>query len=223
MNVIKGLVIKDFQTIKSYKGTALFMLVIFVGSSFLNNNITNFLPIFMPLYFGMLAISSFSYDNLAKADKYILTFPINKKDVVRARYIYILLVTLVGSLLGYILTILVQCIKLGNILDIGAIVNNLAVIIGSLLGIMFLQSFQIPIMYKFGAEKGRIIQMIMVVGLMLGISIITTVLMKIFGISLDTLIAILKNYLIVIIGAAVVLLYISSYITSCKIYEKKEI
>jgi len=223
MSFIKGLIVKDFQTIKSYKGAALFMIVIFIGSSFLNDGMTTVLPVFMPLCFGMLAISSFSYDNLAKADKYILTFPINKKDMVKARYIYILLITLAGSLLGFILTILIQSIKLGNIIDTEVIGNNLAIIIGSLSGIMFLQVFQIPIMYKFGAEKGRIIQMIMIVALMLGISVITTVLMKFFEISLDTLIIMLKDYLITIIGIAVVLLYIFSYIISCKIYEKKEI
>lgn len=223
MNVMKGLILKDFQTIKSYKSTALFMIVIFIGNSFLNNEMNTFLPVFMPLCFGMLAISSFSYDNLAKADKYILTFPINKKDMVKARYIYILLITLSGSLLGFILTVLIQWVKLGNIIDTEVIGNNLAIIIGSLSGIMFLQAFQIPIMYKFGAEKGRIIQMIMIVALMLGISLITTVLMKFFETSLYTLIIMLKDYLIAIIGITVVVLYILSYIISCKIYEKKEI
>ncbi len=131
MNVTKGLIVKDFQTIKSYKSTALFMIVIFIGSSFLNDRMTTVLPVFMPLCFGMLAISSFSYDNLAKADKYILTFPIDKKDMVKARYSYILLVTLFGSLLGFVITVLVQWIKLGNSINIEVIGNNLATGVGA--------------------------------------------------------------------------------------------
>ncbi len=223
MNVIKGLIVKDFQTIKSYKSTVLYMIVIFVVCGFLNNEVINFLPIFMPLCFGMLGISSFSYDNLAKADKYLLTFPINKKDIVKARYIYILLVTLLGTLLGFVLTLIVQEIKTSNILNKEFLGNTLAIIIGGLLSIMFLQAFQIPVMYKFGAEKGRIIQMIMVVVLMIGISLIVTALMKFFNISLDSFIIMLKDYLIAILGISVIILYILSFVISCKIYDKKEI
>lgn len=78
-------------------------------------------------------------------------------------------------------------------------------------------------MYKFGAEKGRIIQLIMIIFLMLGVSLITTTLMKIFNISLDTFIIMLKNYLIAILGISVIMLYILSFVISCKIYERKEI
>ena len=219
MNVIKGLIVKDFQTIKSYKTTVLYMITIFIVCAFINNEVINFLSVFMPLCFGMLGISSFSYDNLAKADKYLLTFPINKKDIVKARYIYILLSTLLGTLLGFVLTLIAQEVKTSNIL----IGSTVASIIGSLSAIMFLQAFQIPIMYKFGAEKGRIIQMTMTVVLMVGISLIATALMKFSNISLDSFIVILKNYLIAILGIVVVILYILSFKISCKIYEKKEI
>ena len=223
MNIIKGLIGKDFKTIKSYKSTILYMIAIFVICAFLNNDVTIFIPIFVPLCFGMLGISSFSYDNLAKADKYLLTFPLNRKDIVKARYIYILIFTLIGTLLGFILTLIVQEIKTSNIFDKDILGNTLATIIGSLSAIMFLQAFQIPIMYKFGAEKGRIIQMIMIVVLMIGVSLIITTLMKLFGISLDNLVIMLKNYLIAILGITVIILYILSFAISCKIYEKKEI
>ena len=222
MNIIKGLILKDFQTIKSYKFTILFMMILLVIGGFLNYDIITFIPITMPLCFGMLGISSFSYDNLAKADKYLLTFPINKKDMVKARYIYILLFTLFGSLFGFICTILVQLVNVGNI-DTEILLNDLSITFGALCGIIFLQIFQIPIMYKFGAEKGRIIQLIMIIFLMLGVSLITTTLMKIFNISLDTFIIMLKNYLIAILGISVIILYILSFVISCKIYERKEI
>ena len=88
---------------------------------------------------------------------------------------------------------------------------------------MFLQAFQIPIMYKFGAEKGRIIQMVMIVVLMIGISLVVTLLMNFFNVSLDSFVIMLKDYLIAILGVIVAILYILSFTVSCKIYEKKEI
>ena len=223
MNIIKGLIIKDFQTIKSYKMTILFMIILLMISGFLNNEIFTFLPITIPLCFEMLGISSFNYDNLANADKYLLTFPIDKKDIVKARYIYILIFTLLGSLLGFIFTFLVHGINTSNFLDKEFLNNILAIIIGSLISMIFLQAFQIPIMYKFGAEKGRIIQLITIVALMIGVSLIVTSLMNIFNVSLDNFVIMLKDYLIAILGIIVLIFYILSFIISCKIYEKKEI
>ncbi len=223
MNTLKGLIVKDLQTIKSYKSTVIYMVIIFVVCAFFNKEVTSFLPIFMPLCFEMLGISSFSYDNLAKTDKYILTFPLTKKEIVKARYIYILIITLLGTLLGFVLTVITQGIKTSNMFDKEFLCNIVATIIGSLSAILFLQAFQIPIMYKFGAEKGRIIQMIMIVALMIGISLIVTTLMKFFNISLDNFIVMLKDYIIAILGVSVIILYTLSFAISCKIYEEKEI
>ena len=223
MNSIKGLIIKDFQTIKSYKSTILFMSLIFIVCAFLNNNFVNILPVFLPLWFGMLGISAFSYDDLAKADKYILTFPIKRKDVVKARYLFILILTLSGTLLGFLFTLLIQGIKTPNIINTEFLINTSAFIIGSSVGVIFIQSFQIPVMFKFGAEKGRIVQIILIIAFMIVISALVTILMNIFGISLSDLLEMLKDYLISIFGITIIAIYILSFLISCKIYEKKEI
>ena len=88
---------------------------------------------------------------------------------------------------------------------------------------ILLQVFQIPIMYKFGAEKGKIIQMIMILAVMLGISGITVGLMKISNVSLEQLEIFLKNYGILLIGIVSVILYFISYQVSFAIYRKKEV
>ncbi len=222
MAALKGLIIKDFQTIKSYKTTILFMIVLFTIGGFLNDDIITFIPVTMPLCFEMLAMSGFSFDNLSNSDTYIRTLPVNKKDIVKARYIYILLFTLFGSLFGLICTILVQLLKTKNI-GTEILISDLSITSGAFVGIMFVQIFQIPIMYKFGAEKGRIIQLVMIIVLMLGISLATTAIMKIWGISLDNLAVMLKDYLIAVLGIMVILLYILSFVISRRIYERKEI
>lgn len=223
MSIIKGLIVKDLRTIKSYKSTIIYMIVVFGLFSFFYGQISMSIAVFMPMCFGMLGMSSFSYDNLAKTDKYVLTFPVDKKDIVKARYIYILLVTLFGTLFGFVLNILFESIKTGSLVSSETLINIVSSVFGSLIGVMLLQVFQIPVMYKFGAEKGRIIQMSMIVFLMIGISLITIALMKVFNISLDDLILMLKDYLIAIIGITVILLYIFSYKISCRIYKRKDI
>ena len=65
-------------------------------------------------------------------------------------------------------------------------------------------------------------QLIMIVAVMLGASLIITFLLKVLQIPLDSFVVMLKNYLIAIIGIVVIMMYIFSYAISCKLYEKKE-
>lgn len=218
MSKIKGLILKDFYTLQSYKTTILIIFIIFLFGSFFNEGIA----VFLPLCFGMLGLSSFSFDSNAKSDKYLLTFPINKKDFVKARYIYMFLFILFGMVLGLICTIIVQLFNLKNSNIMQIIGEDFLFLLYSSLAIIILQSIQIPIMYKYGAEKGRIIQLIVIVLLSLCISILFVILGKIINFPLDSLITMIKNYIVLIIGSIAILSYLGSYTLSCKIYKKKE-
>ena len=101
--------------------------------------------------------------------------------------------------------------------------NIISTSIGALFGMMILQMFQIPIIYKFGAEKGRLIQMIGIVIIMIIGSSITVFFIKVSPFSLDEFLIMLEQYGLAIIGVVVVLLYLLSYKISLKIYNKKEI
>ena len=220
MNIIKGLIIKDFMNIKSYKLTMIYLVVIFLISSVINDEVSNFLPIMVTLIFGMVGISSFSYDNFSKSDKYILSFPVSKKDMVRARYIYILIMTIIGAIIGPSIAILVQLFR-NNTLD--GVSETIITSLGAILGILVLQIVQVPILYKFGAEKGRIIQMISVVFIMTIISGITAFIMKISPYTLEDVKIMIQNYGGIIIAIIIGILYYISYNISYKIFSKKEI
>ena len=220
MNKIKGLMAKDFLNLKSYTKTLLFMIVLFLVVGLTNNNLLTFVPVVLPLCFGMVGMSSFSYDNIAKSDKFVLTFPINRKDMVKSRYLYILALTVIGAIIGAILCIIMQSIKEKALVNIGDIFS---ISLGAFCGMMMLQTFEIPIMYKFGAEKGRIIQMIAIVLIMILISSGTALIIKISPFSLDDFLSMLQKYGLAVITLAVSIFYIISYKVSLKIYSKKEI
>ena len=219
MNIIKGLIIKDFMNIKSYKTTMIYLIAIFVITSIGNSEISTFLPIMITLIFGMIGISAFSYDSYSKADKYILSLPADKKDIVKARYIYVLTITIIGALVGLVVSIGISHIKNG----FAEMENILSSIFGALLGMVILQIIQLPIMYKFGAEKGRIIQMIAIVLIMGIISGITVLFIKASTYDLNSFIQMLRDYGFAMLAIILVLLYFISYKISCKIYSKKEI
>lgn len=219
MNVIKGLILKDFKNIKSYSMTMIFIFILFGISSFLNNDVSTYFPMFITVCFGMMATSSFNYDNIAKSDKYIRTFPIDKKGIVKARYMYIGMLTAVGTMLAIAFAIILQAIKIGTFSDTITIITSS---LGALVGVTFLQMIQIPIIYKFGMEKGVIIQMGIIILLVLVFSAVAGFLVGKFDISLENIIYIIEHYGLFIVISTITILYLISYKISCKIYLKNE-
>ena len=110
MSKIKGLIIKDLLQLKSYKRTLIMFIVIFIGLSITQEHTRNVLTVMMTLGLGMFSIATFSYDEMAKADKYILTLPLTKKEVVLAKYVLIITSTVIGAILGIIASIVLSLV-----------------------------------------------------------------------------------------------------------------
>ena len=100
MEKIKGLIIKDILQLKTYRRTIVLYIALFILSSFSSEGASQMLLVFMVLAFGMFAIASFNYDASSRADKYILSLPLTKKEVVKAKYIFVIMATLLGALIG---------------------------------------------------------------------------------------------------------------------------
>ena len=153
MKTIKGLMIKDLLQLKSYKKTLLVFMFVFIASAMAQEHTRNVLAIMITLGFGMFSIATFSYDEMAKADRYILTLPLTRKEVILAKYALVIASTVIGAIFGILITILLNYAIQKQIPDIGEIIG---VGIGGIFGVGTVQAIQIPCIYKFGAEKGRL-------------------------------------------------------------------
>ncbi len=220
MNIFKGLIIKELQFVKLYKKNLIFFLLLFSFLCFANDSIDLSFPVLIPLVFGMIATNSFVYDGQANSERYLLSLPLTKKDIIRSKYLYIFLFTMIGSILGILLAIILQSIKDSSALVID---NIISAGIGALFGLMLLQSFQVPILIKFGYEKGKFIQMIAIVLIMMIGSLISVSIMKITTYSLDEVFNMLKQYGFYIIAVVMLVIYLISYNVSYTLYKKKEI
>lgn len=220
MNIFKGLITKELVFLKSYKKNLILFVILAAMLCFLNDSITSFMPVYIPLILGMIATNSFVYDSQANSERYLLSFPLNKKDIIRTKYIYILSFTVLGSILGIVFAIILQSIKDISLLNIDDIVSTGA---GALFGMMILQMFQIPILIKFGYEKGKFIQMIAIVLIMMVASILLVTPIKITSLSLNEVLDMLKQYGLYIIAIVTVLFYLLSYKISYNLYKKKEL
>lgn len=110
MNQIKGLIIKDLLQLKSYRRTLIVFIFVFIAASIAQEHTRNVLTVMMTLGLGMFSIATFSYDEMAKADKYILTLPLTKKEVVLAKYVLVIASTVVGAILGVIVSIILAMV-----------------------------------------------------------------------------------------------------------------
>ena len=223
--MIKGLLKKDLYNLASYK-VSIIIIVLFCGIAIIGSRAVTFGPIIICTMVGMIALSTFNYDEIAKSNKYILTLPTNRKEIVKAKFILAIGSAIIGGIIGIIITIIVanimNYIKPEDMINIdykGLLVST----IGGMFGIALIQSIQIPSIYKWGAEKGRIQMFILVFGIVAIVSGIAFLLIKMnININMGRLENILNNYGIPLLIAIIVLMYLISYKISCRIYKKKE-
>ncbi len=221
MNFIRGLITKDLLQLKSYRKTLIVFMIIFICTSVseqMQERIGNSIIVMITLGFGMFSMATFNYDEMAKADRYILTFPVTKKEIVISKYILIILSTIIGSVAGIIISLITTLIishEVPNIMDL------VSIAFGSIFGIGVVESIQIPCIYKSGAEKGRIqmfILTILVALLMGGICFLAE------KINFNILKIQELNKLLPIILLIINLgMYFVSYKVSYKIFQNKEI
>ena len=223
--MIKGLLKKDLYNLASYK-TTLIIVVLFCGIAIIGTDAIYWGSVVIGIIVGMISLSTFSYDEMSKSNKYILTLPVTRKEIVLEKYVLAIGATILGGILGFIVTLLVgnvmNYLRPDNLIDIN-IETLLATSVGGMFGISLIQSIQIPSIFKWGAKKGRI-QMFIVLFVLVIIGAIAGFLLKQAGLSVDIekLENILNNFGLVALILLSCLMYFISYKISYKIYKNKE-
>ncbi len=224
MNIVKGLITKDLLQLKSYKKTLILYILIFFLTSLVQENtkdIGYMLIVMMILGFGMFAVASLNYDEQANANRYLLTLPITKKSIVFSKYIFVVMSNIIGFLFGILFSFLIIYMVAGKTPSMEKFIS---MGLGGLLGVSFIEAIQIPCIYKFGAEKGRIYMFIVVAFVTLLIGGVFFLGEKInIGLSLSSILSIVKNFFPLLIVLATTIIYFISYKISCKILENKDI
>lgn len=224
MSQIKGLIIKDLLQLKSYRKTLIIFVIVFTLTSIMQedmNGIGNIITVMMILVFGMFSIATFSYDEIAKADKYILTLPLTKKDIVLSKYVLVIFSTIIGAIIGGVVSFLIAFILKKSVLNFMEVIT---LSLSGIFGIGFVESIQIPCIYKFGAERGRS-QMFVVSAIVISLIFggIHLIRMANIEVQSDMILNIISKFLPVFFIIITLIMYYISYKISYKIYDKKEI
>ena len=150
-----GLMIKDFYLSKKYFRSVFLIIAMFTLFSVLGQS--TFLSGIITLFFAMVSITTCAYDDLAKWDKYALTMPVTRSDVVFAKYTVMLLFSVTGTLISVLIAIISCLVKgapiTGDLFLSAVLILEIALLMMSIL---------LPLIYKFGVEKARLMLMIVV-------------------------------------------------------------
>ena len=207
-----GLIKKDFLLIKANLKSMIIIFVIYIMLAFQGTFDVTFI---IPLIGIMLFISTFSYDDFNNWNSYAVTLPDGRKNVVRAKYIASIILTIILGIVSLAIGVGIDYAKTNSInLD-----ETISSLMGTVLSSVIIISLLYPIVFKFGATNGRIILFAVVFGIA-GIGALIAQFVDTTPII--NMINRLDSYSLIAIPIISAILLGISYLISNKIYQNKE-
>ncbi len=164
----------------------------------------------------MLPMSSFAYDDQAKWEKFAAAAPAGRRGVVQGKYLFALLGTLASAVLvGVILTVM----NLLGVVETEAWWEPLAVVGACACVTLLMDSVFLPFLLKFGAEKARIMSLLVFAVVFGGMALLAFLLEKGFTIPEIPAAAVMLLPVLLVAGTAAALA--ASYGISLAVYKKK--
>ena len=208
-----GLVLKDILVLRKSLKTYLLFLIFYFVMALLGLFSISFIAAFVQIIVMLLPMSSFAYDDLAKWDRYAMTLPLGRRAVVRAKYLFVLLMVLASAAFA-----LLSCAAL-SITAAEPVAENLAAGVGALSVGLLAVDLTLPLNYKLGPERARPFLYAIIF-----IPVILIVLAARAGL-LDGLDQISPAMVLPLLGLIPLLILLGlpiSYLVSCRIVEQKE-
>lgn len=151
---MKGLILKDLYTLRNQGKVIAALGVFYILFGMFTNNLSMF-NIMIVLIAVMQPITTLSYDEHYNWDRYVISMPVRRSSVVLSKYILGFGLSLITTLIVTIATIVMTKITDGTDLQ-----TSLLTVLGFILGTNILLAFILPILFKFGVEKGRVLMLL---------------------------------------------------------------
>ncbi len=161
---MKGLLVKDFKLMLAQKNYYLILVLLAACAAYFSANVAmifTFLCVVVPMF----TLSSVSYDQFDNGFPFLFSLPITRKGYVLEKYTFTLILEGISLLLAAVLSVGTGAMLDGGA-DMASALSELVVMI-PLMGCLVLTilSVIIPVHLKYGAEKGRVVLIILVGGL----------------------------------------------------------
>ena len=144
-----GLITKDFLVMRKTLMSYLTLVVLYIVLAYLDLFDYGFIIAFIQVVLATLPISAFAYDELAKWDRYAMSLPLGRSGVVRARYLFVLALTLLTVAAGLAGTALLYLTHQSDPLEM-----FVTLMVSTAIGLL-IPTILLPLSYKLGAERAR--------------------------------------------------------------------
>lgn len=148
---MKGLLLKDIINLKQQGKVYALIIAVWLVLAVMNRDGEFFSGVMMMMTM-LVPMNAMAYDEKANWDKFALTMPVTRREIVLSKYVLMLGSALAGALLSELVNVVFTKDVQGSLIT--------AVVFLSL-GVA-LASFVLPLIFRFGIEKGRAIMILVI-------------------------------------------------------------
>lgn len=174
-----------------------------------------FLAGFSVIFMSMLPITVMGFDERSKWDHYAVTMPYSRKDIVLSKYIFSA-TSAFTAIIVYIIASIVKLYVEKQTPDFRSLINQSILMLSAGL---FFSTVNLPVMFKFGVDKGRMWFILLTVIIAGGISSLLTFI-NTDSIQIESFVQRITPVLLTFISLGLLSL---SALISIKIFERKEL
>ena len=204
---MKGLLLKDWYLTLKYSRSLWIIAGVFLFVSMVGGNDGNaFFRLYPCVMIGMLPMQVLTYDDAEKWTSYVQAFPVSREGFVTSKYLFGIMA--IAAFLA-VMTLLYLAFGAPGLKDAALFLLTFGV---------FLPSVMMPLVFRFGAEKGRVFYLI-AIGTGAGLVSFLTVSM-VSGAGLPRVISAVPDWAVCLASLA---LYAISWRLSVALYRRREL
>ena len=215
---MKSLILKDLYNIGHNAKSMLLILLVFAIGLIMVSGVESYI-ISSGVLCSMMIVTTFTFDDHCKWSKYALVMPICKKDIVKAKFIVLIIFCIAGICVGTIFGVAGGVAMNKMALSMEGIVTMLFMGFVRLIVSVIFGSMSIPLVFKYGAEKGRML-------LLISFAVPLGICFMVYEILMMLCVKITDQLIFTILCASPLIAAIwiyTMYRISCRIFYKQEI
>ncbi len=200
-----GLIYKDLVNLKAQAKVMVILIVVYGVIAVTSNN-TAMLGGIISVLAAMLPVTAMGYDEKAKWEKYAMTMPVSRKDLVLSKYYLGGSSLLIAFVFNIVFNLIVRIMDSSDIMPIALLLLAAGI---------FFMAITLPLIFKFGVEKGRTAMFVLIASP----TIVALLLSKLnFQMPSEAFLKMLPLIVVVI----AILSLMASILLSISIYKRKE-
>ncbi len=156
---MKSLILKDLYNIGHNTKSMLFIMVVFAAVFIPSSGVEGYVCV-CAILCSMMIVTTFSFDDASKWNQYAMIMPVSRKELVAGKFIVLAIFCAVGSLFGMVMGLAGGLILKKVSLDLTGLGGLLFSALVAWVISLILGSMSIPLVFRFGAEKGRVLLLV---------------------------------------------------------------